>query len=97
MQEEYKITIINNKHIFEVLDTKSQTLVFTEILRMSEDHVYNNTIKNRNILLKRLRKIDKKISQSRFFAILGEIVTKRMLEWKSKGVYKINQEYIEKL
>lgn len=97
MKEAFKINIVENKHVFEVLDTKSQTEVFTEIVRFSDGVMYYNTIKNRKEILKRLSVIDKEISMSRFLAILKEISDKEMLIWEGKGKYKINQEYIEKL
>lgn len=97
MQESYKINIIRNKHIFEVLDTKSQTIIFTQILRVSEEGVFNNTISNRKKLLDSLKEADKSISSSRFLAILKEVTDKGMLVRIGKGKYKINKEYIEKL
>lgn len=97
MDEGFKIKIINNKHIFEILDTKSEILVFTEIIRESNGFTYSNDIITRNKVIDNLRKLDKSISSSRFLAILQSIVRKKMLIRRAKGLYDINNEYIKKL
>lgn len=97
MNESYKINIINNKHLFEVLETKSQIVIFSEIFKYSIDNLYVNNSKNRNYILNSLSEKGKVINEARFMSILKDIVDKGIMERVKKGVYLINDEYINKI
>jgi hypothetical protein len=92
-----KVNLVNNKNVFELLDTKSQVLVFSKIHMLSIDNYYNNDHENRLRVLKLLEESGKKIGESRLLSILKEIADKGILERKGKGLYKIKKEYIEKI
>lgn len=96
--EQFKITVVGNKHVFTILDTKSQNAVFTEILRfVDEDGVFINTLCNRQKIIGSLSKLGKNISESRFLSILKEIADKDMLVRIKKSEYRVNQEYINRV
>ena len=96
--EEYKINIKENKHVFSILTTMSQVLVFTEIIRFSDNGVdYHSSEVNTAIIRDRLDSLSKPLSRTRYLAIVKEIADRGVIEWISKGHYRINQEYIERL
>ena len=96
--ESYKIRIKENKHVFSILTTRSQVLVFTEILRFSDNGIdYFSTEVNTATIRDRLDSLSKPLSRTRYLAIVKEIADRGVIEWIEKGHYRINQEYIERL
>jgi protein gp37 len=98
IKEEYKISIKENKHVFSTLTTRSQVLVFTEILRFSDNGIdYFSTEVNTATIRDRLDSLSKPLSRTRYLAIVKEIADRGVIEWIEKGHYRINQDYIERL
>ena len=94
--ESWNIIVKEDDHIFTILDTQSQILLFTEIFKLSKDYYWDNDLANRELIISKLSDKDKNINMPRYMTIFKQIVDREVLIRLSKGHYKINVALISK-
>ena len=95
-KENWNISVSNRRHLFTLLTTRSQIIVFTEIFNLMVDSHWCNDLKHRELVIANLSKSDKNINMSRYMAIFKQIVDAGILISIKKGEYRINKLLITK-